>query len=326
MRAGCAYLGEMFAGRLAASKMSGMEQENCALPAETPQSFDAEAESALLLGRLARNIRLFRGQRGMTRKTLAEQSGVSLPHLARLEGSQGNVSVVVLDKVARALNQPIARLFADDEQLGGDLDVIVEYLKRQPVERLANIREQFFAEAQATDAPRHGRIALIGLRGAGKSTVGKALAERLGRPFVELNEHIQREAGLSVQEIITLYGQPGFRNLERRCLEQVVLNYPSVVLATGGGIVVEPKTYELLLNSFYTVWLRAEPEVHFQRVMAQNDVRIASPSHYREAMENIRQTLAAREPLGRMAAFSVDTTPLTVDAVVDQLVGQLPAD
>jgi XRE family aerobic/anaerobic benzoate catabolism transcriptional regulator len=310
---------------LAASKMAAMNQDNAAVPEDVSQPIGAEDDSLQLLARLAFNIRLFRGQRGMTRKNLAEQSGVSLPHLARLEGSQGNVSVVVLDKVARALNQPIARLFSDDEQLGGDLDVIVEYLKRQPQERLAKIREQFFAEAQALDATHHGRIALIGLRGAGKSTVGKALAERLGRPFIELNEHIQNEAGLSVQEIITLYGQPGFRNLERRCLEQIVMNYPSVVLATGGGIVVEPKTYELLLNSFYTIWLRADPEVHFQRVMAQNDSRIASPALYREAMENIRQTLAAREPLGRMAQLSIDTTPLTVDAVVDQLIVQMPA-
>lgn len=325
MIVGAAHFGEMLEGRLAAVKISGMDDENFALPEASPQSNVLEEDAVRLLGQLARNIRLFRGQRGMTRKNLAEQSGVSLPHLARLEGSQGNVSVVVLDKVARALNQPIARLFTDEDQLGGDLDVIVEYLKRQPKERLGKIREQFFAEAQASNGPGHGRIALIGLRGAGKSTVGKALAERLGRPFVELNQNIQREAGLSVQEIITLYGQQGFRNLERRCLEEVVMNYPSVVLATGGGIVVEPNTYELLLNSFYTVWLRADPEVHFQRVMAQNDVRIATPSHYREAMDNIRQTLAAREPLGRMAAFSLDTTPLSVDAVVDQLAAKLPA-
>jgi len=280
-------------------------------------------DSARLLALLARNIRLFRGQRGMTRKNLAEQSGVSLPHLARLEGAQGNVSVVLLGKVAKALNQSISRLFEDDDERGSDVGIIIEFLKRQPHSRLTEIREQLFAEFKPEQNARHERIALIGLRGAGKSTIGKALAERLGRPFVELNELIQREAGLSVQEIITLYGQTGYRNLERRCLEEVIVNYSSVVLATAGGIVVEPETYEMLLSSFYTIWLRADPEVHFRRVMEQNDVRIATASHYREAMDNIRLTLAAREPLGRMATYSLDTTPFNVNEVVEKLATQI---
>ena len=304
--------------------MCGMPEMNIDVNPDSEEKSESTDDSARLLGLLARNIRLFRGQRAMTRKALAEQSGVSLPHLARLEGSQGNVSVVVLDKVAKALHQPIARLFSTDDHSLGDLDIIVEFLKRQPADRLASIREQLFNEVQADKSHRYDRIALIGLRGAGKSTVGKALAAHLGRPFIELNEQIQREAGLSVQEIITLYGQPGFRNLERRCLEEVLINYPTVVLATGGGIVVESKTYEMLLNSFYVIWLRADPEIHFRRVMEQNDVRIATPSHYREAMENIRQTLDAREALGRMAAFSLDTTPLTVNEVVEQLAAQVP--
>ena len=123
-----------------------------------------------------------------------------------------------------------------------------------------------------------------------------------------------------MQEIITLYGQAGYRRLEKRCLEELAVSQPEVVLATGGGIVVEPQTYQLLLGAFYTVWLRADPEVHFRRVMEQHDARIATPSHYREAMENIRNTLAAREHLGRMAALIIDTTPLTVDEVVEKIV------
>ena len=197
-----------------------------------------DAESAHLLSVLAGNIRLFRGQRGMTRKNLAEQSGVSLPHLARMESSQGNVSVVVLGKVARALNQSVASMFAEPDQLSGDLGLIVEFLRQQPAGQLARIREQLFTEFQRAESARGKRIALIGLRGAGKSTVGKALAERLGRPFIELNEQIEREAGISVQEIITLYGQAGYRKLERRCLEELAIANPEVVLATGGGIVV----------------------------------------------------------------------------------------
>lgn len=282
-----------------------------------------DADSAALLAVLSRNIRLFRGQRGMTRKNLAEQSGVSLPHLARLEGSQGNVSVVVLGKVARALNQSLASLFAENEQQQqGDLGLIVEFLKQQSPVQLGRIREQLFSEFLPAAAARSRRIALIGLRGAGKSTVGRALAERLGRPFIELNEQIEREAGISVQEIITLYGQAGYRKLEKRCLEELAVANPEVVLATGGGIVVEPQTYQMLLSSFFTVWLRADPEVHFRRVMDQHDARIATPGHYREAMDNIRNTLAAREHLGKMAALEIDTTPLTVQQVVERIVAE----
>lgn len=262
----------------------------------------------------------------MTRKGLAEQSGVSLPHLARLESSQGNVSVVVLGKVARALNQPVCNLFAEEGLLAGDLGIIVEFLKRQPATQLARIREQLFAEFEPTQVDKKGRIALIGLRGAGKSTVGRQLAERLGRPFVELNKEVEREAGVSLQEIINFYGQSAYHNLERRCLERLVATYPDLVLATGGGIVAEPQPYEILLRSFFTVWLHADPEVHFSRVMDQHDIRIAKPELYREAMDNIHRTLEARDHLYRMAVLEVDTTSLGVSAVVERVIEQLRAE
>lgn len=275
-----------------------------------------DSESQRLLALLARNIRHFRGQRGMTRKNLAEASGVSLPHLARLEGSQGNVSVVVLGKVAKALNQPVSLLFAEEAQLSPDLGVLLEFLKRQPAGQLSKIREQLFSQFEPLQAHRNDRIALVGLRGAGKSTVGKALAERLGRPFIELNKEVEKEAGISLQEIINFYGQSGYRNLERRCLERVVNTYPELVLATGGGIVAEPLTYEILLSAFHTVWLHADPEVHFRRVMDQHDIRIAKPELYQEAMDNIHRTLEARDHLYRMAPSAVDTTACTVEEVI----------
>lgn len=298
------------------------------MKAEDEDKVDAPAgwddESARLLGVLARNIRLLRSQRGMTRKQLAEHSGVSLPHLARLESSQGNVSVVVLGKVAKALNQPVSRLFAEEDAATGDLAVIIGLLRRRSPEQLDRIRRKLLTEFDAY-GDKAGRIALVGLRGAGKSTVGKEVAARLGRPFVELNKEVEREAGTSLQEIINFYGQTGYRNLERQCLERLLATHPSIVLATGGGIVAEPATYEILLRSFYTVWLHAEHEVYFQRAMGQHDVRIAKPPLYREAMDNIRRTMEARDHLYRMADFAVDTTTLSVEEVVQRILAHVQA-
>lgn len=278
-----------------------------------------DEDAAHLLTVLARNIRFFRGQRGMTRKCLAAQSGVSLPHLARLEGGQGNVSVVVLGKIAKALNQPMCNLFAENESAHGDLAIIVEFLKRQPPQKLTRIREYLLTSPDLLRTGKADRVALIGLRGAGKSTIGRKLADRLGRPFIELNREVEREAGLSLQEIINFYGQAGYRNLERRCLEQIVSSQPQVVLATGGGIVSEPLTYEILLTSFFTVWLHADPEIHFKRVMDQHDIRIAKPTMYQEAMDNIVRTLETREHLYQMADCDVDTSSLTIQEVLDRV-------
>lgn len=283
-----------------------------------------DADSARLLALLARNIRFLRGQRGMTRKGLAEQSGVSLPHLARLESSRGNVSVVVLGKVAKALNQPLCNLFADEELLGGDLGIVVEFLRQQSAEQLTRIREQLFVDIGPASAGKQRRIALIGLRGAGKSTVGRELAARLGQPFVELNREVEREAGLGLREILNVYGQPGYRNLERHCLESIVATRDRVVLATGGGIVAEPRTYTTLLGSFLTVWLHADPEEHFRRVMNQHDIRIAKPALHREAMGNIHRALESRDHLYRMADLAVDTTRLSVDQVVKAILAATP--
>ncbi|CAM5181142.1 Shikimate kinase OS=Castellaniella defragrans (strain DSM / CCUG 39792 / 65Phen) OX=1437824 GN=aroK PE=3 SV=1 [Castellaniella denitrificans] len=279
---------------------------------------ESVTDASRLLPVVARNIRLLRNQRGMTRKGLAEHSGVSLPHLARLENSQGNVSILVLGKVARALNQPLARLFAEGSASVGDLSVIMEFLKRRSPEELERIRKMLFTEFESREG-KAGRIALIGLRGAGKSAVGKHLAKALGRPFVELNQEVEREAGISLQEIISVYGQIGYRHLERRCLERLLETHHDFVLATGGGIVAKPLTYEILLRSSYTVWLYADHEVYFQRVMAQHDMRIAKQPLYFEAMDNILRTMESRDHLYRMADFSIDTTKLSVEDIVQRV-------
>jgi XRE family aerobic/anaerobic benzoate catabolism transcriptional regulator len=282
-----------------------------------------DPESLALLGLLAANIRRFRSQRGMTRKGLAEQSGVSVPHLARMESAQGNASALVLAKIAKALNVPMTALFNPEEQNSGDLAILLEFLRRQPASRLARIRQQLFADAEQTPSSRAARIALVGLRGAGKSNVGRLLADQLQRPFVELNAEVEREAGMSLQEVLNLYGQTGYRRLERDCLERIASTHPEVVLATAGGLVAEPSSYELLLSTFYTVWLRASPQVHFSRVLNQHDARIARPELYAEAMDNINKTLGARDHLYRMANQEIDTSELDSAEVVARIIASL---
>ena len=273
---------------------------------------------------LAQRVRYARAQRFMTRKQLAEHSGISLAYLGRIENGTGNISLGLLRRLALALNLPIVNLLAPEEHPNADLTLIIEFLKRRGEEELARIRRQLFDGFGPTANRDARRIALIGIRGVGKSTVGPLLAERLGIPFVELNREIEKEAGLVVSEIFMLYGQRGYRQFERRCLERVIVSHPRVVLATGGGIVTEAATYELLLSSFFTIWLKARPPIMFERVLAQHDARIASPKLRSEALENIAHTLEARRHLYELAHMSFDTSSKDLNEIVPALLGALP--
>jgi XRE family aerobic/anaerobic benzoate catabolism transcriptional regulator len=278
-------------------------------------------ETSALSLRVGQRVRSARAARAMTMKQLASESGISLPYLSRVEKGDGNISIAVLHRLATALNLPTENLLSDNERYGADYALIVELLKRQSHEQLGEIRrwlaDHVVKHTNASMQPR--RIALIGLRGAGKSTLGPMLARELGTPFIELNREIEAEAGVSLNEIFWIYGQAGYRRLERRCLERVIATYPEAVLATGGGVVAEPATYELLLHSFYNVWLQAEPEDHFRRVMAQHDARIASPQLQQEAMENILRTLEARQPLYALAHANINTSGKTVEQSAREL-------
>ena len=269
---------------------------------------------------LAQRVRDARARRFMTRKALAEQSGISLAYLARLESGTGNITLGLLQRLALALNLPMESFLADGEPPNADFTMIVEFLRRQPPERLANIRRQLFDGRDAQ------RVALVGIRGVGKSTLGPLLAKRLGVPFVELNREIEKEANLGASEIFSLYGQRGYRALERSCLERILVNHPNVVLATGGGIVAEAATYELLLGSFFTVWLKAKPRVMFERVLAQHDARIASTQLRFEAVDNIKRTLEARRHLYELADASYDTSGKAPGEIVSALISLLPVE
>jgi XRE family transcriptional regulator, aerobic/anaerobic benzoate catabolism transcriptional regulator len=256
---------------------------------------------------LGERVREARANRGMSRRILARDSGVSERYLAQLESGQGNVSVLRLRDIARALDMRLETLLLEGPELPIDLVHTTEFLRRLPIGELVQARGLLIQHFGGVDATaRHGRISLVGLRGAGKSTLGAKLAARLDVPFFELDRLIEQKAGVALGVIFELYGQAGFRRLERRCLDDVIERNQRFVLATGGGLVSEPATFERLLTACYTVWLKALPKDHMQRVMAQGDLRPMAGS--RESMEDLQRILDVRKPLYGKADFVIDTS------------------
>jgi XRE family transcriptional regulator, aerobic/anaerobic benzoate catabolism transcriptional regulator len=276
-------------------------------------------DDAAFLSALGDRVRELRARRGMTRKILAKDSGVSERYLAQLETGQGNASLGILRRIARALNVPLEALVADAPEPPAELVQATELLRGLDPERLGEARallQKTFGDVDA--AARSRRIALIGLRGAGKTTLGTALAQRLGVPFIELDREIERESGVSLATIFDFYGQAGFRRMERRCLDRVIDEHPAFVLATGGSLVSEPSTFERLLAACRTVWLKAAPAEHMERVVAQGDMRPMSGN--RESMADLQRILTGREPLYRRADAEVDTSGKPVAEALDDLV------
>ena len=277
-----------------------------------------EAADAAFLKKLGERVRAARAGRGMTRKTLARDSGVSERYLAQLEGGQGNISILLLRDIARALDLRLEAVVLDGDEPPADLVHTIEFLRRLAEADLPKAKQLLVQHFSGVDeAARRDRIALIGLRGAGKSTLGPKLAARLDVPFFELNRLIEAEAGVSLSAIFDLYGQNGFRRLERRCLDQVIAQNERFVLATGGSLVSEPATFERLLTTCYTVWLKASPEDHMQRVVAQGDTRPVAASG--EAMQDLLRILEAREQQYRRADLCLDTSQNSMDTCIEGL-------
>lgn len=259
------------------------------------------------LGALGERLRLLRARRGITRKALAREAGVSERHLANLETGTGNASVLVLRQIAAALGSTLAELLGDETTASPEWLMIRDLLHgrdESDLERARAALTSLFATGEG-QAARRARVALIGLRGAGKSTLGRMLADDLGVPFVELNREIERIAGCSLLEVHSLYGLTGYRRYERRALDAALRLYPAAVIATPGGIVSEPSTFSLLLAQCYTVWLQATAEEHMNRVIAQGDLRPMSGN--REAMADLRRILAGREAFYAKADVAVST-------------------
>jgi XRE family aerobic/anaerobic benzoate catabolism transcriptional regulator len=268
-------------------------------------------EDGAFLNRLGERVREARARQGMTRRDLARESGVSERYLAQLEAGHGNISVLLLRQIAGALGLALHDLLSEGEAQPVELTLIQQFLQRLPKERLARVRENLQREFGSPAGERTRRIALLGLRGAGKSTLGAALARTFGVPFIELDQEIEREAGTSLSEIFLLYGQQGYRRYERRCLERILENSERCVIATGGSIVSEPATYDLLLSTCFTVWLKAEPEEHMARVLAQGDTRPMAGST--QAMDDLRRILDGRSMLYGQADAIVDTAGLSIE-------------
>lgn len=263
---------------------------------------------------LGERVRRLRAIRGMTRKVLSQSTGVSERHLANLERGVGNASILVLWQIARSFNCSLAELVGDVTTESPEWLLIRELLGGRPEPELQRARESlaqmFGADPGAQRPNRLQRVALIGLRGAGKSTLGQMLADDLGYPCVELNREIERVAGCGIMEIHNLYGPNAYRRYERRALEEAVQLYPEMVLATPGGLVSEPATLNLLLSQCYTVWLKASPEDHMGRVMAQGDFRPMSGNN--EAMADLKRILAGREAFYAKADLTWDTSHMDV--------------
>ena len=263
------------------------------------------------LQQLGENIRSVRARRGMTVHQLARASKLSARFLNKVELGRGNISVGRLNTLAHALDVPIEMLAADAQPTSPAFNQSTAFLKKLPPGQLRDAHKLLLEKFSNVDASlRRSRIALIGLRGAGKSTLGSLLAQQLGVPFIELDKQIERDSGVTLAIIFDLYGPSGYRRMERQALESILAKRPRFVLATGGSIVSDPAIYNLLLGECFTIWLRARPEEHMARVLAQGDRRPMAHNH--QAMRDLRRILGSREALYRQADAVLETTGQTI--------------
>jgi XRE family aerobic/anaerobic benzoate catabolism transcriptional regulator len=260
---------------------------------------------------LAKRVRELRSRRGMTRKMAARDAHVSERHWAQLEAGDGNVSIVLLRRIAAALGVSLLELFSSDLEEPAEKQLIRRFLKRLPAHRLEEVIARLMREFGQEENVRRRRIAMIGLRGAGKSTLGSTWSQEANLPFVELDREIEKDTGMPLSEIFSLYGQSGYRAIEKRTLERVLCENDRLVVSVGGGVVSEKETFDYLLSHCYTVWIKAHPEEHMSRVMAQGDFRAIKGNN--QAMGDLRRILEAREPLYRKADMCLDTSGLSIE-------------
>lgn len=271
---------------------------------------DLAPESDFLLS-LGKRVRQLRNRRGMTRKMMAQEADVSERHLAQLEVGEGNVSIVLLRRITAALHVSLAELFAPEIEESVEKRLLLRFLERLPASRREDAVLRLMRDFGGEEKARRNRVALIGLRGAGKSTLGARLSKEMKIPFIELDAEIEKEAGMPLAEIFSFYGQSGYREIEKRTLKRVLNEFPQVILSVGGGVVSEKETYDFLMSNCYTIWIKAQPEEHMARVIAQGDFRAMAGND--QAMEDLRRILDSREPLYRQADMCIDTSGSSVE-------------
>jgi XRE family aerobic/anaerobic benzoate catabolism transcriptional regulator len=282
-------------------------------------ALDADSKRSPFLESLGERVRTLRSRKGMTRRAVALAADVSERHLANLEYGTGNVSVLVLLQVAQALQCSLAELLGDVTTTSPEWLLIRELLGKRSEADLRRARVQLsemFGEG-GNAQERKGRIALIGLRGAGKTSLGQRLADNLGFPFIELSREIEQFAGCQISEIHNLYGANAYRRYERRALEEAIQIYPEVVIATPGGLVSDSANFNLLLSHCTTVWLQADAADHMGRVAAQGDMRPMAAS--REAMEDLKRILEGRSAFYSKADLAINTSGRSEDQAFDAL-------
>ena len=275
-----------------------------------------EAEDGYLRA-LAERIRETRAQRGMTRNALAADSGVSLRFLAQLESGEANPSILVLRRIAGALGYPPDGLLPEEPGRRVEQRAVEQMLNRFSEQELRELPFFLNLHFPGNGLRQLSYITLIGLRGAGKTTLGRGLAKLRGVPFFELDREVERDYGATIGEILQLQGQAGYRRFEREALQKVLANHPAAVIETGGGLAADPETLPLLLASSVAVWVRASPEEHMRRVIDQGDLRPMARS--REAMRELKDILAAREPFYRQAPLHLNTSGRTVEESLREL-------
>ena len=283
----------------------------------TERNVDPAARAFLVeIGRL---VRVGRAKRGMTRRQLAHGSGASERYLAQIESGHGNPSIIMLKSIAEALDVPLLELLPRSSAGTSALAPLLDLLGRLPLSELPAITDMIERRAAADLAPdRARRIALVGLRGAGKSTLGARLAAHLRCPFIELNRMVEQDYGASIPDLIEMAGLATFRRYERSCLERVIAEHDAAVIATAGGIVSNAETYALLLRRTHTVWIKARPDEHMGRVMKQGDFRPMAKN--RGAMADLIAILDARRADYARAQAELDTSGDTVEESLRKLV------
>jgi XRE family transcriptional regulator, aerobic/anaerobic benzoate catabolism transcriptional regulator len=280
---------------------------------------ESETKRNPFLEALGERVRTLRSRQGMTRRAVAVAADVSERHLANLEYGTGNVSVLVLLQVASALQCSLAELLGDVTTTSPEWLLIRELLGKRSEADLRRARVQLsemFGEG-GNAQERKNRIALIGLRGAGKTSLGQRLADNLGFPFIELSREIEQFAGCQISEIHNLYGANAYRRYERRALEEAIQIYPEVVIATPGGLVSDSANFNLLLSHCTTVWLQADAADHMGRVAAQGDMRPMAAS--REAMEDLKRILEGRSAFYSKADLAINTSGRSEDQAFEAL-------